>query len=189
MRPALVSVFSDQIYAQRLHQTTAVTHESSEKSQQITLILHTPNAVCRRRVDSFSTKELETLEWIDQYGGGAFFDVGANVGLYSLYYEKFYSDQVYAFEPSVFNLGILAKNTHVNSMSDQVNIAPTPLSSKDQLAALRLGAPDEGGAMSTFFGATFRRYGLALPEQTSYRMPGLTLDTMLASGMIPCRWP
>jgi hypothetical protein len=145
IRPQWTSVFSDQIYAKRLIKTTTVTHITSN-NDQITLIFHTPNAVCTWRAESFSTKEPETLEWIEQYGGdGAFFDVGANVGLYSLYYAQLHSDQVYAFEPSVFNLGILAKNIHVNSMSNQVNIVPIPLSSKDQLAALRLGAPDEGG--------------------------------------------
>ncbi len=121
-------------------------HESSDNNQQVTLILHTPNAVCRWRAESFSTKEPETLEWIDQYGGhGAFFDVGANVGLYSLYYAKLYPDQVYSFEASVFNLGLLAKNIYVNSMSDRINIVPIPLPSKDQIAALRIGEPDEGG--------------------------------------------
>jgi FkbM family methyltransferase len=185
VRPQWVSVFSDQIYAQRQVETTTVMHNSSNNGQQVTLILHTPNAVCRWRAESFSTKEPETLQWIDEYGGhGAFFDVGANVGLYSLYYAKLYLDQVYAFEPSVFNLGILAKNIRVNAMSDQINIVPIPLSSKDELAALRLGAPDEGGAMSTF-GATFGHDGLTLPEQMSYRMPGLRLDTLLATGIIP----
>jgi FkbM family methyltransferase len=184
IRPQWTSVFSDQIYAKRLIKTTTVTHITSN-NDQITLIFHTPNAVCTWRAESFSTKEPETLEWIDHYGGdGAFFDVGANVGLYSLYYAQLYSDQVYAFEPSVFNLGILAKNIHVNSMSNQVNIVPIPLSSKDQLAALRLGAPDEGGAMSTF-GATHGHNGRTLDTHMIYRMPGLKLDTMLASKMIP----
>jgi len=184
IRPQWASEFSDQVYAQRLAETTTVNHKSSYNSQQVTLILHTPNAVCRWRAESFSTKEPETLEWIEEYGGGgAFFDVGANVGLYSLYYAKLYPDQVYSFEPSVFNLGLLAKNIYVNSMSDRINIVPIPLSSKDQIAALRMGEPDEGGAMSTF-GATFGQDGQTFDVKMMYRMPGLTLDTMLASGMI-----
>jgi hypothetical protein len=146
VRPQWAFEFSDRIYAQRLSETTTVNHESGNNSQQVTLILHTPNAICRWRAESFSTKEPETLEWIDEYGGrGAFFDIGANVGLYSLYYAKLYPGQVYSFEPSVFNLGLLAKNIYVNSMSDQINVVPIPLSSKDQIAALHIGEPDEGG--------------------------------------------
>jgi FkbM family methyltransferase len=184
LRPAWVSVFSDQIYAQQLAETTLVTHESSNNNQQVTLILHTPNTVCRWRAESFSTKEPETLAWIDEYGGhGAFFDVGANVGLYSLYYAKLYSDQVYAFEPSVFNLGILVKNVYTNSMSDRINVVPIPLSAKDQIAELRMSGMEEGGALSSF-GVSFGHDGRSLDAQMTYRMPGLSLDSMLASKMI-----
>ncbi len=185
VRPQWASVFSDQIYAQRLDKTTTVMHDSSNNNQRVTLILHTPNAVCSWRAESFSTKEPETLEWIEEHGGqGAFFDVGANIGLYSLYYAKLYSDQVYAFEPSVFNLRILAENIYANSMSDRINVVPIPLSSKDQIAALRMSSLEEGGAMSSF-GASFGHDGRTLVERMMYRMPGLTLDTMLSSGMIP----
>jgi FkbM family methyltransferase len=184
VRPQWASELSDRAYAQKLAETMTVSHKSNNNDQQVTLILHTPNAVCRWRAESFSTKEPETLEWIEEYGGhGAFFDVGANVGLYSLYYSKLYPDRVYSFEPSVFNLGLLAKNIYANSMSDQINIVPIPLSSKDQIAALRMGGPDEGGAMSTF-GASFGQDGQSLEVKMMYRLPGLTLDTMLASGMI-----
>ena len=45
-----------------------------------------PNALCARRADTFSSKEPETLEWIDTVPEGAvLWDVGANVGLYSVY--------------------------------------------------------------------------------------------------------
>ena len=131
-----------------LAETTTVTHESSDKSQRVTIVLHTPNAVCRWRAESFSAKEPETLEWIEEFGGhGAFFDVGANIGLYSLYYAKLYSDQVYSFEPSVFNLGLLAKNIYVNSMSERINVVPIPSSSEDQIAGMRMSGVQEGGVI------------------------------------------
>jgi FkbM family methyltransferase len=177
-------VFSDQIYAQKQVETTSVVHTSTSNSQQVTLLLHTPNAVCRWRAESFSTKEPETLEWIEEHGGqGAFFDIGANIGLYSLYYAKLHAGQVYAFEPSVFNLRILAENIYANSMSDQINVVPIPLSSKDQIAALCMSSLEEGGAMSAF-GASFGHDGQDLDVKMKYQIPGLRLDTMLASGMI-----
>jgi len=184
-RPQLASVFRDEVHAQWLNSTTTVTHESSDRNQQVEIILHTPNAVCQWRAESFSTKEPETLAWIDKYGGqGCFFDVGANVGLYSLYYAKLYSDQVYSFEPSVFNLGILAKNIYVNSMSNRINVIPIPLSSKDQIAELRMSGTEEGGALSSF-GVPFGHDGQPLDTQMIYQMPGLSLDSMLTSKMIP----
>jgi FkbM family methyltransferase len=185
VRPQWASELSDRAYAQKLAETTTISHQSKYSDHQVTLVLHTPNAACRWRAESFSTKEPETLEWIEQFGGhGAFYDIGANVGLYSLYYASLYPCQVYSFEPSVFNLGLLAKNIFVNSVSDRINIVPIPLSSKDQIAALHMGEPNEGGAMSTF-GASFGQDGQSLDVKMTYRLPGLTLDTMIAGGMIP----
>ena len=89
---------------------TTVSHESASAGKPVTFVLHTLNSVSVWRVKSFSTKEPETLELIENYGGaGAFFDVGANVGLNSLYYAKLFSDPVYSFEHSALNLGLLTK--------------------------------------------------------------------------------
>ena len=41
------------------------------------------------------------LNWIDEYGGeGTFYDIGANVGIYSIYYAKAKTGKVISFEPS-----------------------------------------------------------------------------------------
>ena len=58
---------------------------------------YTPNWLCRYRANTFSTKEPETLAWIDTYGSnGVFFDIGANVGLYSIYYGMTKTGNVYS---------------------------------------------------------------------------------------------
>ena len=146
VRPQWASLLSEHLYEVKLTETTTVVHESSDKSQRVTLVLYTPNAVCRWRAESFSTKEPETLEWIEEYGGqGAFFDVGANIGLYSLYYAKLYSDHVSSFEPSVFNLGLLAKNIYIHSMSERINVIPIPLSSEDQILEFQMSGVQGGG--------------------------------------------
>ena len=83
----------------------------------------------------------------------------------------------------MFNLGLLAKNIYVNSLSERINVVPIPLSSKDQISELLMSNVHEGGAMSSF-GVSFGHDGKMLDEHMVYRMPGLTLDTILASGMI-----
>ncbi len=88
-----------------------------------------PNALNRFRVETFSTKEPETLEWLDRLPEACtLWDVGANVGLYSVYAAKNKKCQVIAFEPSVFNLELLARNLFLNVLQDQVTIAPFALS-------------------------------------------------------------
>ena len=67
------------------------------------------------------------LEWIDEYGGGVFFDIGANIGIISLYYAKMKEGSVFSFEPSVFNLRQLAKNISINKMSKRITILTNPL--------------------------------------------------------------
>ena len=58
-----------------------------------------PNQLTQYRVDSFFTKEPETLEWIDNFMDNKniiFWDIGANVGLYSIYAAiKFNNIKVY----------------------------------------------------------------------------------------------
>ena len=47
-----------------------------------------PNQLLNWRVDTFFTKEPETLEWIDNFEKKenlTFWDIGANIGLYSIY--------------------------------------------------------------------------------------------------------
>ena len=68
---------------------------------KLEFMLHTPNCLCLFRQQSFSTKEPEMLEWIERFGGeGALYDIGANIGIYSIYYAKLKSGNVYSFERS-----------------------------------------------------------------------------------------
>jgi FkbM family methyltransferase len=185
MRPQWSSIMNDLIYEETISKTTSIKHVSSGNGSEIDLRIHTPNALCRFRADSFSTKEPETLEWIEQWGRyGAFFDVGANVGLYSLYFAKLFGGKVYAFEPSALNLGLLAKNIALNELNDQIVVVPIPLTASNVTAPLTLSETDEGGALSTF-GATYGHDGLPLMEKMSYQMPGCSLDFLMESGVLP----
>ena len=47
---------------------------------------------------------------LEQSRNNTYLDIGANVGLYSIYAAKLTEANVYAFEPSVLNLEILYKN-------------------------------------------------------------------------------
>ena len=49
----------------------------------------TPNALSKWRYETFSSKEPETLEWINAMPSeSVLWDIGANVGLYSVYAAK-----------------------------------------------------------------------------------------------------
>ncbi|MFN0117295.1 MAG: FkbM family methyltransferase [Elusimicrobiota bacterium] len=151
----------------------------------VELKIYTPNWICRFRADTFSTKEPETLNWIDKYGdGGTLFDIGANVGLYSIYYAKTKPGNVYAFEPSVFNLAQLAKNIHINGTQNKIQIITNPLTQENQFADFNLSTIDEGGALSAF-GVGYGQDGNALAKKFSYKTLGLSLDFLMKNNILP----
>ena len=54
----------------------------------------------KNRVDRILSKEPETIEWINTFEkDSTFFDIGANVGIYSLYSAIMRNNNVFAFEP------------------------------------------------------------------------------------------
>jgi len=103
------------------------------------------------RALSFRIKEPETLSWIDSFKNDAtFWDVGANIGLYSIYAAKVSNCQVFAFEPSIFNLELLGRNINYNHLSSNISIVPLPLFSRSGFDTFRLTDVAWGGAHSSF---------------------------------------
>ena len=71
--------------------------------------IHTPNNVCYYRAKTFSTKEPETLEWIDSFSkSSVFWDIGSNIGLYSIY-ASLNGIKSFSFEPMPENINQLKK--------------------------------------------------------------------------------
>ena len=108
--------------------------EDSITEKSLKLKFLTPNRVNKYRVNTFFTKEPETLEWINTFDeNSVFFDIGANVGLYSCYAAKKKKCKVFAFEPSVFNLEILTKNIYINYLSDRITVISTPVTNETKI--------------------------------------------------------
>ena len=154
-----------------------IIHKTS--SEVVSFKIHTPNAICAYRHASFSEKEPEMLEWIEEYGGkGALYDIGANIGIYSLYYAKTQLGNVYSFEPSVFNLRQLAKNINLNSLSDKITIVSNPLSNKTGISTFINSSIDEGGALNAF-GVKYGYDGNPIQKLIEYNVLGFSLDDLL----------
>jgi len=115
------------------------------------LRLSIPNGICNFRAITFANKEPETLDWIDSMpNDSVLWDVGANVGLYSIYAAKKRNCTVFSFEPSVFNLEFLARNIFTNNLVSNIFIVPLALSDKLDISNFNMGTTDWGGALSTF---------------------------------------
>lgn len=152
--------------------------------QRTRLVFSTPNSQSQWRARTFSTKEPETLDWIDSIEeSSVLWDVGANVGLYSCYAAKHRNCRVFAFEPSVFNLELLARNTFLNALTGRVTIVPLPLSGTRAVNTLNMITTDWGGALSTF-GESFGYDGKPMKKVFEFSTIGITMvDAVLVLGI------
>lgn len=151
----------------------------------IELTFSVPNKINFYRFDTFSEKEPETLEWIDSIPKeSVLWDIGANVGLYTCYAAKARGCKVFAFEPSVFNLEILARNIFLNDLTRQVVIIPLALSESLAFNTLNMESTEWGGAKSTF-GQDYGYDGKPLEKTFEFQTMGLSMVDAVKALQIP----
>ncbi len=152
---------------------------------QINIKIHSPNTLCDYRARSFFTKEPDTIEWLDAMGEeSVFYDIGANIGLYSIYAAKKGCCHVYSFEPSVFNLEIFVRNIIDSAVQDRIVVMPIALSNFNGVNYLRLTNDGWGGALSTF-SESYNQNGQPLKPSYQYQICGATLDEVCEQFKLP----
>ena len=95
-------------------------------------------------------KEPETVDWIQQTlkPGDVLYDIGANVGAYSLVAARWTRGQatVYAFEPGYATFPNLVENIFINHCEDVVIPFPVALGARTTLTGFQYGTLEPGGA-------------------------------------------
>lgn len=92
-----------------------------------------------KRLRSLFAKEPITIAWLDTFAPNAvLYDVGANVGMYTVYGAIMRDARVYAFEPEALNYAELNKNIYLNALHGQVMAYCLALSDVDKLDRLLL---------------------------------------------------
>jgi len=116
----------------------------------------TPIKICissrmeNMRAQHILTKEPDTISWLNKLQPNELFiDVGANIGIYSLYAAAVRGSRVIAFEPEAQNFAALVKNISLNNLGDRVSAWPYALSSKSGPLELNLTAITAGGSQHT----------------------------------------
>ena len=112
------------------------------------------------RADTFDSKEPDTLDWIDTCirPGDVLYDVGANIGQYSLYAAKQCKGDltVLAFEPEALNQAKLNRNIVLNDLVG--TILPHALAVADRTAI------DTFYIQRFSFGASLHTWGKAITQ-------------------------
>ena len=160
---------------------TRFTIESTSESKiwKHVFILSSANPRLDMRIKTYATKEPETIKWIDGFEqGSVLWDIGANIGLYSLYAAKSRQCKVIAFEPSVFCLEFLARNIWMNDLQNLISIVPNPLSNETKINLLTLSSR-EWGESSNSFGTKLNQDGVEIHQSLDYQVLGMTLDHMI----------
>ena len=137
-----------------------------------------PNQITDWRVDTYFSKEPETLKWIDSFKEKEnliFWDIGANIGLYSIYNTlKHPKSSTIAFEPSSSNLRVLTRNISINNLEKNIKVVTTPLTNKKNIfQEMKEGQFVEGGALNSF-GEKFDFEGKKFKPTMKYNLLGTT---------------
>ncbi|OFW13973.1 MAG: hypothetical protein A3F70_08625 [Acidobacteria bacterium RIFCSPLOWO2_12_FULL_67_14] len=145
------------------------------------------------RAMSLLTKQPATIHWIDAFQPeSVFWDVGANVGAYTVYAAR-RGAKVVAIEPAAVNLFLLAANCEANRVDDRVQCLMLGLGNVTGVAQLDVsqlmpaasfkfkgkGAqplPTHQAALTISMDRLIEEYGVACPHYIKIDAPGFTED-------------
>lgn len=118
----------------------------------INLTIPCENWITHFRWYNFKIKEIEVRNFIRQMMGDEdiFFDIGANIGVFSVYAAKIHpNSKVFSFEPEYSNLHLLKNNVISNKIDHQIHIVSVGISDKVGFSKLYLSNLDSGAAVHT----------------------------------------
>ena len=147
-----------------------------------------PNNITMWRVNTFFIKEPETLEWINSFEKKEnliFWDIGANIGLYSIYNSlKNPKSTTIAFEPSSSNLRVLTRNISINNLEKNIKVVSAPLTNTENtFQVMKEGEFVEGGALNTF-GKKYDFAGKEFKSKMNYSLIGTTIDYLFQNSIL-----
>ena len=145
----------------------------------------TPSMMTKYRVDSIYTKEPCTLDWIAGFAPGEIMvDVGANVGMYSIWAAATRGVNVFSFEPEAQNYALLNRNIQINKLQDKITAFCAGLMDRRSLTALHMADLRVGGSNHAV-GEALNFKGDPLSAAFTQGCIALTLDELVATREIP----
>ena len=133
------------------------------------------------------TKEPITIDWIKSFKKkSVFYDIGANIGVYSLYAAISSKVRVYAFEPESNNFQTLMENIIINHQQDNILAFPLGISNQTELTKLHLSEFASASSHHTV-GESALNHGSLEKINTKYRQGifSTTLDDLHEKWNLP----
>ncbi|HKP47724.1 MAG TPA: FkbM family methyltransferase [Pyrinomonadaceae bacterium] len=133
-------------------------------------------------------KEPDTVNWIETFikEGDVLFDIGANVGAYSLVAAKFFNGKVkvYAFEPAIFNFSQLCRNIQLNKSQDTIVPLALALSDETTIGQFNYHNQIPGGSLHTF-GKAIDHVGNVFEPEYVQPMLSFRIDDLIEQFKVP----
>ena len=149
------------------------------------LDIYCPNMLTLWRAQTFETKEPDTLEWIRTFQeNDVLYDIGANVGLYSLFAAREKGCQVVAFEPESQNYALLNKHIYINKLNHLIKALCIALSDKTGMDDLYLSNFLVGSALHNF-GEEVDADNKKFISKYKQGSISFTLDDLISYGKLP----
>ena len=107
--------------------------------------------------------EPDTIEWINNLPPGpiTLWDIGANVGCYSLLAALRPDVRVLAFEPAAASYRLLNENIELNAMDDRITALPVAFCAETKIDSLNMAVTNAGSSMHGF-GIEVDQFGEAI---------------------------
>jgi len=140
-----------------------------------------------QRAKTYSIKEPDTLDWLDSFEpDSCFFDLGANIGQYSLYPATKFGNKikVYAFEPQCINYYLLNRNIYLNKLEKNITAYGVAISGVSGFSKLYIPKFIGGGNRSQFGKEDLNTMKKAASHIQG--MFGVTLDDLCGKWELPC---
>lgn len=146
---------------------------------------YVPNGTALWRAETLYTKEPVTINWIKKFKKNKiFYDIGANVGMYTIFAAIFSEVKVFSFEPESNNFQILNQNIILNNLNKSVTAYPIGISDKLEVTNLYLTNWAKGGSHNTVGVQLNHKLQKFQPRFTQGTM-SITLDDLINKFMLP----
>lgn len=132
-------------------------------------------SITRMRAKTFSIKEPETINWIDNFKADeTFLDIGANIGIYSLYAASRAISTI-SVEPDSSNYGLLNLNISLNELGSFITPYSIAIHGSSGFSYFNVSSQDWGGALNAFDN-TIDAWGQKFTPVHRQGVYGMTLD-------------
>ena len=118
-------------------------HYDSIEADGRTMRFATTGSSSKKRLRSLFSKEPITIAWIDTFGEReTLYDIGANVGMYTIYAAVMRNASVYAFEPEAL--------TERTGCCSAISVSASPITTSRRIAGpVTSSSPLTGGSART----------------------------------------